>query len=371
MDALYHDYLFLALFILLLGFAMGTIQSRKQHQFYFVLFIFSSLISGSYFTDPDQVGNSALALLHPWTLPFLYTIGPALLHSYNYDKDSVNHVKTLFHYLPAITISALLLAHYFLSPNSYKESYALALDFKLDITKTTRFINDSTLFLLYPIHVMSYAVYILLTKRKLHWRELSLPICILLFLFPLFELILHFIYGHSLIFKSPQLLRVLLIFPVFAIIFDMFLGRKLLASTRTPSAIRPSKPTGNDPSPAANTATSSLKVLLYLEAQIDDQESLFFNEGVHKDVILQQSPFELEEWKLFFQEQHKNFTYYKKWVRVHKAIKLIEGDYLDQYGVQALCSEVGYSSRSSFYLAFEEITGKRLSEYRSTPANDV
>jgi len=60
---------------------------------------------------------------------------------------------------------------------------------------------------------------------------------------------------------------------------------------------------------------------------------------------------------------NESFTDYKKIVRIHDATKLLEGGYLNENKVESLSSKVGFSSYSTFIVAFKNITGVTTQEY--------
>jgi AraC-like DNA-binding protein len=60
---------------------------------------------------------------------------------------------------------------------------------------------------------------------------------------------------------------------------------------------------------------------------------------------------------------NESFNDYKKIVRIHDATKLLEGGYLNNYKIETLSAEVGFSSYKTFSLAFKNITGLTTQEY--------
>jgi AraC-like DNA-binding protein len=60
---------------------------------------------------------------------------------------------------------------------------------------------------------------------------------------------------------------------------------------------------------------------------------------------------------------NESFTDYKKIVRIHDATKLLEAGYLNEHKVESLSAEVGFSSYSTFIVAFKNITGVTTQEY--------
>jgi AraC-like DNA-binding protein len=69
----------------------------------------------------------------------------------------------------------------------------------------------------------------------------------------------------------------------------------------------------------------------------------------------------------YFKEfSQESFSEWKNRNRVLLAIELINKDYLNTYTVETLSQECGYKSRGNFNIAFQEVTGKKLSEYVKT-----
>lgn len=59
----------------------------------------------------------------------------------------------------------------------------------------------------------------------------------------------------------------------------------------------------------------------------------------------------------------ETFSDYKKIVRVHDAIKLIENGYLKTNTVESLAGKVGFMTYNTFHVAFKNITGMTTNEY--------
>ena len=57
------------------------------------------------------------------------------------------------------------------------------------------------------------------------------------------------------------------------------------------------------------------------------------------------------------------FVEYKKIVRIHDAIKLLETDFMKSSTMESLAMEVGFSSYKTFYSSFKSITGTSPQEY--------
>ncbi len=60
---------------------------------------------------------------------------------------------------------------------------------------------------------------------------------------------------------------------------------------------------------------------------------------------------------------HDSFSDYKKIVRIHDAIKLLENNYLKTNTIESLSAEVGFVTYNTFHVAFKSITGLTTQEY--------
>jgi len=83
-----------------------------------------------------------------------------------------------------------------------------------------------------------------------------------------------------------------------------------------------------------------------------------------KEHFIKRSPFNPTEWDRFFAETHTSWNFLKKFVRIKRAIALMEEGFLMEGTMEELAQEVGYSTRASLYLAFRQIKGIPLAEYR-------
>jgi methylphosphotriester-DNA--protein-cysteine methyltransferase len=106
------------------------------------------------------------------------------------------------------------------------------------------------------------------------------------------------------------------------------------------------------------------EIVLYFEKLIQGNEEFPFNKHSKKADFIKHSPFKNTDWEGFFSATSTNFGFFKKYARIHRALRLIEEGYLDNQSVETLAKTVGYSSRAPFYLAFDQIMGKSLTAYR-------
>ena len=104
--------------------------------------------------------------------------------------------------------------------------------------------------------------------------------------------------------------------------------------------------------------------VLYIDELIQGNEELPFNKHSKKADFIKHSPFKNTDWEAFFSATSTNFGFFKKYTRIHRALRLMEEGYLEDQSVESLAKTVGYSSRAPFYLAFEQIMGESLTAYR-------
>lgn len=70
------------------------------------------------------------------------------------------------------------------------------------------------------------------------------------------------------------------------------------------------------------------------------------------------------DWKNYLECENISFTTLKKTVRIKHVERLVQEGFLEQFTVDSLAAEIGYSSRSSFYSAYKEVTGEAWGSQR-------
>lgn len=100
----------------------------------------------------------------------------------------------------------------------------------------------------------------------------------------------------------------------------------------------------------------------YLE-QVFHGEKRFLRDDYSMDLLASDSGFSAAAWRAYFKSKDTTFLIVKKRMRIDHATQLIVNGYLDNHTVEALTSEIGYASRSTFYTAFQEIKGKPFPQY--------
>ena len=84
----------------------------------------------------------------------------------------------------------------------------------------------------------------------------------------------------------------------------------------------------------------------------------------NKETFIKSTDFSSEEWSQFFVFTRTSWNYLKKYIRVRRAIQLMEEGFLEESNIDALAEEIGYNSRASLYSAFKQVMGTSLPDFR-------
>ena len=96
----------------------------------------------------------------------------------------------------------------------------------------------------------------------------------------------------------------------------------------------------------------------------------FSSSEFNLNALITKSNIDLNSWRNYLEDEQVSFTTLKKRIRINYAQRLLASDFLDQYTVEYLTQTIGYQSRTSFYTAYKEITGKSFTE-RDAPQKDL
>jgi AraC-like DNA-binding protein len=114
------------------------------------------------------------------------------------------------------------------------------------------------------------------------------------------------------------------------------------------------------------------KSKLQIEPQDYDEISLFFEdkEGCEKifaqpkiniDRLAHISNIDANDWRNYLNDENLSFSELKKKLRIAYANRLIAEGFLEKFTIDSLAQTIGYSSRTSFYSAYKEVTGENWS----------
>ena len=372
---MYQDYIITAIFLLVIALIIAGITVRRYNIPY-LYFLGGTVIAAFFWTDPGLVGNVFVRQLYPWFVPLFFMVGPGLYGSFCTIKERRNKWHVI-HYLPIITGYIILIVHLAFFNDSFYQTVQLAHDLKWEATSIFWPFSDKWILLAYPFHLL---LYIIVSVGKLNSNKARLPLYILpvfqgVFLIPLFDIIYHFLMGTPILFADADVLRYIMFGNVLLIFWDVVNIRprmqkekeaEIKAYEAEKEAARKATLIKEAPKEIYPNAekVNNAEIVLYIERLIQSGEEFPFNKHSKKADFIKHSPFKNTNWEAFFSATSTNFGYFKKYTRIHRALRLIEEGYLEDQSVESLAITVGYSSRAPFYLAFEQIMGESLTAYR-------
>ena len=372
---MYQDYIITAIFLLIVALVIGGLTIRRYNIPY-LYFLGGTLIGATFFIDPVLIGNATVSFLYPWFLPLLFLVGPGLYGSFCTIQERRDKWH-LIHYLPMFIGYIILIIHIAGFNDHFYETVQLARDLKWAGTEIFWPLSDKWILLAYPFHVL---LYIIVSVNKLNAMKARVPFYVLpvfqaVFLVPYLDIIYNFVEHDFLFFASGETLRYIMFGNVFLIFWDVVNIRprmqkekedEIKAYEAEKEAERQAALVQEAPKeiyPNAGKITNR-DFVLYIDELIQGNEELPFNKHSKKANFIKKSPFKSTEWDNFFFDTSTNFGFFKKFIRIQRAIGLIKEGCLENDSVEILAKTVGYSSRAPFYIAFEQIIGKSLTDYR-------
>ena len=372
---MYQDYIITAISLLVLALVIGGLTIRRYNIPY-LYFLGATVLNATFLTDVQIVGEAVVKVMYPWFIPLFFLVGPGLYGSYCSINERRNRWH-IIHYLPVIIGYVILIVQLAFFNNRFYETVQLAHELRWDTTSIFWPLSDKWILLAYPFHVL---LYVFISISKLNANKSKLPLYVLplaqgVFLIPLLDINYYFLTGENLIFTNDEVLRYIMFGLVFLIFWDVVNIRprmqkekedEIKAYEAEKEAERQVALVQDAPKeiyPNAGKITNR-DFVLYIDELIQGNEELPFNKHSKKANFIKKSPFKSTEWDNFFFDTSTNFGFFKKYVRIQRAIGLMEEDYLENDSVESLAKTVGYSSRAPFYIAFEQIMGKSLTDYR-------
>ena len=372
---MYQDYIITAISLLVLALVIGGLTIRRYNIPY-LYFLGATVLNATFLTDVQIVGDAVVKVMYPWFIPLFFLVGPGLYGSYCSINERRNRWH-IIHYLPVIIGYVILIVQLAFFNDRFYETVQLAHELRWDTTGIFWPFSDKWILLAYPFHVL---LYVFTSISKLNANKAKLPLYILplaqsVFLIPLLDINYYFLTGENLIFTNDEVLRYIMFGLVFLIFWDVVNIRprmqkakeaEIKAFEAEKEAERQAALIQEAPKeiyPNAGKITNR-DFVLYIDELIQGNEELPFNKHSKKANFIKKSPFKSTEWDNFFFDTSTNFGFFKKYVRIQRAIGLMEEDYLENDSVESLAKTVGYSSRAPFYIAFEQIMGKSLTDYR-------
>ena len=377
---MYQDYIITAIFLLVLALVIGGLTIRRYNIPY-LYFLGGTLLGALFFTDPVLIGNTFVKFLYPWFIPLFFLVGPGLYGSFCTIKER-RSTWHLIHYMPTIIGYAILILHLAFFNKHFYSTVQLATDLKWTTTEIFWPFSDKWILLAYPFHIL---LYIVVSINKLNSTKARTPLYILpvfqaVFLVPYLDIIYHFVEGNFFFFTSASgaTLRYIMFGNVFLIFWDVMNIRPKIQKEKEAEikAYEAEKEAERQAALIPDAApkeiypnagkVSNTDIVLYIKALIEGNEDFPFNTHSKKADFIKHSPFKNADWEGFFSATSTNFGFFKKYTRIHRALRLMEEGYLENQSVESLAKTVGYSSRAPFYLSFEQIMGESLSNYRES-----
>ena len=372
---MYQDYIITAIFLLIVALVIGGLTIRRYNIPY-LYFLGGTLIGATFFIDPVLIGNATVSFLYPWFLPLLFLVGPGLYGSFCTIQERRDKWH-LIHYLPMFIGYIILIIHIAGFNDHFYETVQLARDLKWAGTEIFWPLSDKWILLAYPFHVL---LYIIVSVNKLNVMKARVPFYVLpvfqaVFLVPYLDIIYNFVEHDFLFFASGETLRYIMFGNVFLIFWDVVNIRPRMQKEKE-DEIKAYEAEKEDERQAALVQEAPKEIypnagkitnrdfVLYIDELIQGNEELPFNKHSKKANFIKKSPFKSTEWDNFFFDTSTNFGFFKKFIRIQRAIGLIKEGCLENDSVEILAKTVGYSSRAPFYIAFEQIIGKSLTDYR-------
>jgi len=372
---MYQDYIITAICLLVLALVIGGLTIRRYNIPY-LYFLGATVLNATFLTDVQIVGDAVVKVMYPWFIPLFFLVGPGLYGSYCSINERRNRWH-IIHYLPVIIGYAILIVQLAFFNNRFYETVQLAHELRWSTTSIFWPFSDKWILLAYPFHVL---LYVFTSISKLNENKAKLPLYILplaqgVFLIPLLDINYYFLTGENLIFTNDEVLRYIMFGLVFLIFWDVVNIRPRMQKAKEAEikAFEAEKEVERQAAliqeapkeiyPNAGKITNR-DFVLYIDELIQGNEELPFNKHSKKANFIKNSPFKSTEWDNFFFDTSTNFGFFKKYIRIHRALRLMEEGCLENDSVESLAKTVGYSSRAPFYIAFEQIMGKSLTDYR-------
>ena len=295
----------------------------------------------------------AIAFLYPYFFGFLFLLGPGVYFALSNLKIQ-NLTYLLMHISAAVFLglgrwsaargAPLTPAFITDTIQSGKPLYS--------VFEQTYIGNDLILYILLPVHFLIYGLYTAFKTKKLAHA------IILLLLFGLIMLF-TFVYAISLdtLNEFIPTAAVTIEIALFIAVLRVLIVKPHLAATHKGAVTRKAERHTNE------------EIINYL-SDFERAQQDFSSSEFNLDVLITKSNIDLNSWRNYLEDEKVSFTTLKKRIRINYAQRLLAGDFLDQYTVEYLTQTIGYQSRTSFYTAYKEVTGKGFTE-RDAPQKDL
>ena len=291
------------------------------------------------------INTEAIAFLYPHFFGLLFLLGPAVYFGFT-DKKVQNISYLLLHISAAAFIS--------IGRWSVSSGDPLTLEFIQNIVHlkeplssvfpNTYIGNDLILYVLLPVHFFLYGLFTLFqTKKIAHAISLALILSIIgLFVY------VYAMPGGTVSVSFNALVVLVEVALIFFILRYLIVGKTMKALAKE-KPLRRLEVRAND------------EIIDYL-SDFERCQRDFSSSDFSVDTLTIKSNIDLNTWRNHLEDEGISFTTLKKRIRINYAQRLLANGFLDQYTVEYLTATIGYQSRTSFYTAFKEVTGKSFAE---------
>lgn len=367
MTDLFYDILQLSLLVLSFLFLIVLSKSffGQFKSLNLLILTFTCFITFMFVNDIARNTNYAVTICYPFLVPFLFMTGPAAYLHYKSIKSSITD-QDFLHYIPVAFFLLDLLSYALVYPQTYNQNIIHMTHRNFYAISNSFFFSPTFLLYALPIYSMGYFIFSLasILLRKERYKLALRPLLFILIIYSL-SIIQIVASSSDNKLKTPfeeelRLPIMTLSALVLLIHLILFYKGKLISKEPLLAFLKP----------ADQTPKISYEKLAGMKAYVADEyinaNSIFFTPGVTKDTFILQTEFNTMEWTYYFTSNKIKYSELKQQIRIYRAQDLIRNGFLEKYSIEALSEEVGYRSRTSFYNAFEQVTGKKLAEYRKT-----
>ena len=282
-----------------------------------------------------------LAFVYPLFYGWVALAGPAYYYSL-VGRRPLNLSFTLLHLTPAILVFTSGFIGVVKGPLTHDQLELLFMSSERISALAWSMLGDTTLqVLLLPAHFGAYALSaVWATKDK---RQIALTI-------PLFAMTCAF----TLVYLSAGDTEWMIHIPVAVIEFWVFTSLVYLLFKDTPKVQYDRK------SKLQIEPLDYDEIALFFEDK-EGCELIFAQPKINIDRLAHISNIDANDWRNYLNDENLSFSELKKKLRVAYANRLIAEGFLEKFTIDSLAQTIGYSSRTSFYSAYKEVTGENWS----------
>jgi len=286
-----------------------------------------------------------LAFVYPLFYGWVALAGPAYYYSL-VGRRPLNLSFTLLHLTPAILVFTSGFIGVVKGPLTHDQLELLFMSSERISALAWSMLGDTTLqVVLLPAHFGAYALSaVWATKDK---RQIALTI-------PLFAMTCAF----TLVYLSAGDTEWMIHIPVAVIEFWVFTSLVYLLFKDTPKVQYDRK------SKLQIEPLDYDEIALFFEDK-EGCELIFAQPKINIDRLAHISNIDANDWRNYLNDENLSFSELKKKLRIAYANRLIAEGFLEKFTIDSLAQTIGYSSRTSFYSAYKEVTGENWSRNNS------